>query len=153
MKALLLIALAALAWAQNPSAPQNPTATRWRVTESTAKLTIQANGTNDAIYFEVMDAKCSATATLTWRTNGTAATTTAAVAKTISGGGSPPSVFTTSDVGTGTVGKTWPVTADIPVAFTIYEWSLPAQGPTNRNWTVEVSSGTCVFNVDMRRGD
>lgn len=162
MKLMILgMAVSLAAFAQQPvqyDGRNNPNLPRYeyRATSSSG-ITVQSCSTCGPMYLETVDVTaCSADATLTFSQNGTAATTTAGAWTNISPAvaGPPPSVYTNTNVGSGTTLKTFAVGAATatsgPQTYDISMFVVPAGGPTSNNWTLKVSTGTCTFQITGR---
>jgi hypothetical protein len=152
---LLGLALAASSFAQQLDPARDPLRTRYEFNSTTAgaaKVTVQASATSGGVNFEQVDVTCAAIQTVTFYENGTAATTTAGTATGPIGPSSavPPSVFTASNVGTGTTLKSFTVSAAITSNFDLSAFSLAAQGGGAQNFSVGVN-GACTIQIVWRQ--
>lgn len=161
MKLLILLASLATLQAQQPvgyNGANNPQLPRYQyIAALSSKITVQSCSTCQPAYLESIDVHtCSADSTITFAWNGTAATATAGTLKPISPSlnGKPPDVFTNSNVGAGTTGKTFPVsitaTAANPQSYLLPMFMVLGNAPTSQNWSVGVASGTCTFQLTFR---
>ncbi len=158
MKLLLLAFLATSVYAQVTGGlgAYDPTLPRWQFIAASTKVTVQSSSTADPVYFETVDIQCAADSTITFSWNGTAASTTAGTLKKLPSffpAMAPPDVFTASNVGAGTTGKTFPVTGSTTVLGGNYDISMFMLGGRSgggTNFTI-ASTNSCTFQITFRQ--
>lgn len=146
MKTLIAICLLAVVALAQP-VPQD----RYLVTANTTKLTLQQPATNARqITFGDTDnpgvsVYCAAASTITFSWNGTAASTTAGSELKLPGTFQPSgmTVWTASNVGSGTTGPVYNVAAAGTMAFSLTWFKFGTQG-TATNLTVATSNSCTI---------
>lgn len=119
---------------------------------ATTKLTLQqASGTSgNQVQPEFLAVYCTLASTITFSWNGAGATTTAGTAIMYPGTFIPATatVWTASNVGSGTTGPVYNVPATSERDFTLEQLRLPA-GTINSNFTI-TTSNSCTITVQWR---
>lgn len=156
MKTLLLTLVACLAVAQVP-VTQDPFAARYQVNRETAltaaaeKITVQGTGTADAVYFESADVYCSAACVVTFSRDGTAASTTALSPVAVGIASSvAPNAYRSSNVGSGTTGRSYNIAAGGTMSFDLSAWYLPAGAPSTKNYSIATDSITATVRINIQ---
>jgi len=147
---LLLTALTALAQT-NPLVPRYQ-ANKTTVLSGTAeKITVQATAGSGAVAFEEADIYCSVACVATVSTNGAAAsTTTLAIAGPVGVMSAvPPVAFSASNVGAGTVLKSFNIAAGATLVLDMHAFYLPpgAGGTANVSVGVAAITGTVTIQI------
>lgn len=157
MKTVILLVFLGLSLLAQVPITQDPFAVRYQVNRETSlssaveKITIQGTGAADAVYFETADVYCSAACVVTFSRDGTAASTTTLAPVGISvAGGSPPNSYRSSNVGTGTTGRSYNIPAGGTMSFDLSSWYLPAGAASSKNYSIATDSITATVRINVQ---
>jgi hypothetical protein len=110
----------------------------------------QPTGSSVSVLFEQADIYCSVACTITASWNGTAATSTTLTPKVISGSSGSALAFSSSNVGTGTQGKTFYLQAGATIALDISDFFLPRGAGGTSNFTLATNSITGTARIQIQ---